>query len=194
MSAKSLRIINDLHGRAAVDRQLDAVLGGQGVLDDLLGAVRMDEDCHRAGFHVGNGNFHLGFARALGQFHLDGGGGVGITGGLDFHGGRNRLAVALGGLDGLAAEGGLRRGLTVLVGLDGAGGAVSGLVLGDGAAVLLGLGLGDRAVFLVSVLMVVPSGLVTVSTFVPSGLVVVSVFLVLPEEEPPPPPPPVLTE
>ena len=143
-----LRIINDFDRRAAVDRQLDAALGGQGVLDDLLGAVRMDEDCHRAGLHVGNRNFHLGFPRALGQFHLDGGGGIAVAGSLDLHGSLDGLAGLLCVLDGLAAEGGLRRGLAVLVGLDGAGGAVSGLGLGDGAAVLLGLGLDGRAVLL----------------------------------------------
>ena len=141
-----LRIINDLHRRATVDRQLDAVLGGQGVLDDLLSAVRMDEDRHRAGFHVGDGNFHLGFTGVSGQLDLDGGGGAGIAGGLDLNGGRDRLAVALSGLDGLAAEGGLRRGLAVLVGLHRAGGAVSGLGLGDGAAVGVGGGLDGGAV------------------------------------------------
>lgn len=134
-----LRIINDLHRRATVDRQLDAVLGGQGVLDDLLSAVRMDEDRHSAGLHVGNGDLDLGVAGVSGQLDLDGGGGVGITGSLDFH-------RSLGGLDGLAAEGSLRRGLTVLVGLDGAGGAVSSLVLGDGAAVGVGGGLDGGAV------------------------------------------------
>ena len=141
-----LRIINDFDRRAAVDRQLDAVLGGQGVLDDLLGAVRMDEDCHRAGFHVGNGDLDLGVAGILGQFHLDGGGGAGITGGLDLHGSLHRLAVLLRVLHGLGADLRLRRGLAVFVGLDGAGGAVSGLGLGDGAAVGVGGGLGDAAI------------------------------------------------
>ena len=143
-----LRIINDLHRRAAVDGELDAVLGGQGVLDDLLGAVRMDDNRHSAGPYVGDRDLHLGVAGVSGQLDLDGGGGVGIAGGLDFHGGRDRLAILLGGLDGLAAESGLRRGLTVLVGLDGAGGAVSGLDLGDGTAVGVGGGLSDGAVLL----------------------------------------------
>ena len=143
-----LRIINDLHRRAAVDGELDAVLGGQGVLDDLLGAVRMDDNRHSAGPYVGDRDLHLGVAGVSGQLDLDGGGGVGIAGGLDFHGGRDRLAILLGGLDGLAAESGLRRGLTVFVGLDGAGGAVSGLDLGDGTAVGVGGGLSDGAVLL----------------------------------------------
>ena len=141
-----LRVINDFDRRTAVDRQLDAVLGGQGVLDDLLGAVRMDDDRHSAGLYVGDGNFHLGFTGVSGQLDLDGGGGAGIAGGLHLNRGRDRLAVALGGLDGLAAESGLRRGLTVLVGLDDAGGAVSGLGLGDGTAVGVGGGLSDGAV------------------------------------------------
>ena len=143
-----LRIINDFDRRAAVDRQLDAVLGGQGVLDDLLGAVRVDKNRHRAGFHVGNGNFHLGFPRALGQFHLDGGGGAGITGSLDFHRSLDGLAGLLRVLDGLAAESGFRRGLAVFVGLHRTGGAVSGLGLGDGATVGVGGGLDGGAVLL----------------------------------------------
>ena len=141
-----LRIINDFDRRAAVDRQLDAVLGGQGVLDDLLGAVRMDEDRHGAGFHVGNGNFHLGVAGVSGQLDFDGGGGVAVPGGLDFHRSLDRFAGLLRILDGLATESGLCRGLAVLVGLDGAGGAVSGLGLGNGAAVGIGCGLGSAAV------------------------------------------------
>ena len=141
-----LRIINDLHRRATVDRQLDAVLGGQGVLDDLLSAVRMDEDRHSAGLHVGNGDLDLGVAGVSGQLNLDGGGGAGIAGGLHLNRGRDRLAGLLRILDGLAAESGLCRGLTVFVGLDGAGGAVSSLVLGDGAAVGVGGGLDLGAV------------------------------------------------
>ena len=141
-----LRIINDLHRRATVDRQLDAVLGGQGVLDDLLRAVRMDEDRHSAGLHVGNGDLDLGVAGVSGQLNLDGGGGAGIAGGLHLNRGRDRLAGLLRILDGLAAESGLCRGLTVFVGLDGAGGAVSSLVLGDGAAVGVGGGLDGGAV------------------------------------------------
>ena len=141
-----LRIINDLHRRATVDRQLDAVLGGQGVLDDLLSAVRMDEDRHSAGLHVGNGDLDLGVAGVSGQLNLDGGGGAGIAGGLHLNRGRDRLAGLLRILDGLAAESGLCRGLTVFVGLDGAGGAVSSLVLGDGAAVGVGGGLDGGAV------------------------------------------------
>ena len=141
-----LRIINDFDRRAAVDRQLDAVLGGQGVLDDLLRAVGVDKNRHSAGFHVGNRNFHLGLPRALGQLHLDGGGGIAVAGSLDLHGSLHRLAILLSGLNGLAAEGGLRRGLAVLVGLHRAGGAVSGLGLGDGAAVGIGRGLGSAAV------------------------------------------------
>ena len=145
---KVLGIVHDLHGRAAVDRQLDAVLGGQGVLDDLLGAVRMDEHGHRAGFHVGNGDLDLGVAGILGQLDLDGGGGIAVAGSLDLHGSLHRLAVLLRVLDGLAAESGLRRGLAVLVGLHRAGGAVSGLGLGDGAAVGIGGCLDGRAVLL----------------------------------------------
>ena len=141
-----LRIINDLHRRATVDRQLDAVLGGQGVLDNLLSAVRMDEDRHSAGLHVGNGDLDLGVAGVSGQLNLDGGGGAGIAGGLHLNRGRDRLAGLLRILDGLAAESGLCRGLTVFVGLDGAGGAVSSLVLGDGAAVGVGGGLDLGAV------------------------------------------------
>ena len=155
-----LRIINDLHRRATVDRQLDAVLGGQGVLDDLLSAVRMDEDRHSAGLHVGNGDLDLGVAGVSGQLNLDGGGGAGIAGGLHLNRGRDRLAGLLRILDGLAAESGLCRGLTVFVGLDGAGGAVSSLVLGDGAAVGVG-----------GVLTVEPSLLVVVWILVPSALV-----------------------
>ena len=145
---EALGVIHDLHGRAAVDRQLDAVRRGQGVLDDLLGAVRVDKNRHRAGFHVGNGNFHLGFPRALGQFHLDGGGSVGIAAGLDLNGGLDRLARLFRVLDRLGADLGVRLGLAVLVGLDGAGGAVSGLGLGDGTAVGVGGGLDGGAVLL----------------------------------------------
>ena len=143
---EALGVIHDLHGRAAVDGELDAVLGGQGVLDNLLGAVRVDDDRHRAGFHVGNRNFHLGVAGILGQLHLDGGGGAGIAGGLDLHGSRDRLAVALGGLDGLAAEISFRRGLAVLVGLHRAGGTGGVLGFGHGTAVLLGLRFGGAAI------------------------------------------------
>ena len=75
-----LRIVNDLHRGIAIHGELDAVLGGQGVLDDFLRAVGVDEDGHRVGFHVGNGNFHLGLPRALGQLHLDGGGGAAVAG------------------------------------------------------------------------------------------------------------------
>ena len=138
-----LGIVNDLHRRAAVHSQPDAVLGGNGILQNFLRAVGVDEDCHGAGSHVGNRNFHLGLPCALGQLHLDGGGSVAVAGSLDLHRSLHRLAVLLGILDGLVAEGGLRCGLTVLVGFHRAGGAVSGLVLGDGAAVLLGLSLGN---------------------------------------------------
>ena len=41
-----LGVIHNLHGGAAVDGELDAVRRGQGVLDDLLGAIGMDEDSH----------------------------------------------------------------------------------------------------------------------------------------------------
>ena len=143
---KALGVVHDLHRRAAVDRQPDAVLGGQGAFDDLLHAVGVDENRHRAGLHVGNGNFHLSLARVLRQLDLDGGGGAGIAGSLDLNGRLDGLAVALGGLNGLAAEGGLRRGPAVLVGLHRAGGAVSGLGLGNGAAVGIGGGLDGRAV------------------------------------------------
>ena len=74
-----LGIIHDLDRGVAVHGELDAVLGGPGVLDDLLGAVRMDDDRHSAGLHVGNGNFHLGVAGVSGQLDLDGGGGAGIA-------------------------------------------------------------------------------------------------------------------
>ena len=157
-----LRIINDFDRRATVDRQLDAVLGGQGVLDDLLSAVRMDEDRHSAGLHVGNGDLDLGVAGVSGQLNLDGGGGAGIAGGLHLNRGRDRLAGLLRILDGLAAESGLCRGLTVFVGLDGAGGAVSSLVLGDGAAVGVGGGLDGEPSLLVVVCILVPSALVSV--------------------------------
>ena len=68
----------------------------------------------------------------------------------------------------------------MLVGLHRAGGAIGGLVLGDGAAVGIGCGLGSAAVL-------GGNGL----PLVPSGLVVVSTFPVLPElsrseDEPPP--------
>ena len=108
----------------------------------------MNKNGHGAGLHVGNRNFNLGLPRALGQFHLDGGGGVAVAGGLHLHGSLDGLAGLLRVLHGLAAEGGLRRGLAVPVGFHRAGGAVSGLVLGDGTAVLLRLGLGDAAVLL----------------------------------------------
>ena len=94
-----LGVVHDLHRRAAVDRQLDAVLGGQGVLDNLLGAVRMDDDRHSAGLYVGDRDLHLGVAGVSGQLDLDGGGGAGIAGGLDFHGAVTgsplRLAVSM---------------------------------------------------------------------------------------------------
>lgn len=141
-----LGIIHDLDRGVAVHGKLDAVRRGQGILDDLLSAVRMDEDRHSAGLHVGNGDLDLGVAGVSGQLNLDGGGGAGIAGGLHLNRGRDRLAGLLRILNGLAAESGLCRGLTVFVGLDGAGGAVSSLVLGDGAAVGVGDGLDGGAV------------------------------------------------
>ena len=141
-----LGIVHDLHGRAAVDGELDAVLGGQGVLDDLLGAVRVDEDRHRAGFHVGNGNFHLGVAGVSGQLDFDGGGGVAVPGGLDFHRSLDRLAGLFRVLDRLVAQLGRCLGFAVFVGFHRTGRAVSGLGLGDGTAVGVGGGLGSAAV------------------------------------------------
>ena len=137
---KILRIIHNFDRRAAVHGQLDAVLRGQGVFDDLLGAIGMDEDCHRAGLYVGDGNFHLGVAGILGQLDLDGGGGVGVAGGLDLDRSLDRLAVLLCVLDGLVAQLGRRLGFAVFVGLDRARGAVGGGALRDGAAVGLGSG------------------------------------------------------
>ena len=143
---EALGVINDLHRGITVHGQLDAVLGGNGILDDLLRAVGVDEHRHGAGSHVGNGDLDLGLAGISGQLHLHHGGGVGIAGSLDLHGSLDGLAVALGILDGLIAQLGFRLGLAVLVGLYRAGGAVSGLVLGNGAAVLLGFRLGHGAV------------------------------------------------
>ena len=141
-----LGVVHDFHGGAAVHSEPDAVLRGNGVLQDLLRAVRMDEDGHSAGFHIGDRDLHLGLARALGYFDVHHGRGIGIPGGFDLNRGLDRLAILLGGLDGLAAQLGLRRGLAVLVGLHRAGGAIGGLVLGDGAAVGIGCGLGDAAI------------------------------------------------
>ena len=141
-----LGVVNDLHRRAAVHGEADAVLGRNGILQNLLRAVGMDEDRHGAGLRVGNGDLHLGLARVLGQFHLDGGGGAGIAGSLHLNGSFDGLAVLLGVLNGLVAQGSFRLGLAVLVGFHRAGGAVGGLIFGDGAAVLLGLSLGDAAV------------------------------------------------
>ena len=108
----------------------------------------MDEDCHRAGGRVGNGNFHLRFACALGQFHLDGGGGIAVAGSLHLHGSLHRLAVLLGILHGLAADLRLRRRLAfaVLDGGDGHSGRAVGRggfggLLTGGHAVFVGLGL-----------------------------------------------------
>ena len=136
-----LGIIHDLHGGAAVHGELDTILGRNGVLDDLLGAIRMDKHGHRARLHIGARNLHLGLACTLGYFDVHHGRGIGIPGGLDLNRGLDRLTILLGVLDGLAAQLGLRRGLAVLVGLHRAGGAIGGLVLGDGAAVGLGGGL-----------------------------------------------------
>ena len=137
---KILRIINDFDRRAAVHGQLDAVLRGQGVLDDLLGAIGMDEHRHRAGICVGNGNLHLGFPCPLGQLDAHGGGGAAVAGGLDLDRSLDRLAVLLCVLDGLVAQLGRRLGFAVFVGLDRARGAVGGGALRDGAAVGLGSG------------------------------------------------------
>ena len=82
----------------------------------------------------------------LGSSMLDGGSGAAVPGGLDLHGNLDRLAVLLRVLNSLAADLGRRLGLAVFVGFHRAGGAVSGLVLGDGTAVLLRLGLGHGAV------------------------------------------------
>ena len=57
---KTLGIVDDLHRRAAVHGELDAVLRGNGVFDDLLRAVGVDEDCHRAGVALETGGLHLG--------------------------------------------------------------------------------------------------------------------------------------
>ena len=85
-------------------------------------------------------------ACALGYFDVHHGRGIGIPGGLHLNRSLDRLTILLGVLDGLAAQLGFRRGLTVFVGLDGAGGAIGGLVLGDGAAVGIGCGLGSAAI------------------------------------------------
>ena len=138
-----LRVINDLHRCAVVHGELDAVLRGNGILQKFLRTVGVDEDGHRAGGRVGNGNFYLGFARALGQFDLDGGGGVGIAGGLDIHGSLDRLAVLLRVLNGLAADLRLRRRLAFAV-LDGGDGH-SGRAVGRGG--FGGLRTGGHAVF-----------------------------------------------
>ena len=143
---EALGVVNDLHRRAAVHGQLDTVLGGNGVLQNFLRAVGVDEHRHRTGGHVGNRNFHLGLARALGKLDAHRGGGAAVPGGLDLHGNLDRLAVLLHVLNSLAADLGRRLGLAVFVGFHRAGGAVSGLVLGDGTAVLLRLGLGHGAV------------------------------------------------
>ena len=143
---EALGVVNDLHRRAAVHGQLDTVLGGNGILQNFLRAVGVDEHRHRTGGHVGNRNFHLGLARALGKLDAHRGGGAAVPGGLDLHGNLDRLAVLLRVLNGLAADLGRRLGLAVFVGFHRAGGAVSGLVLGDGTAVLLRLGLGHGAV------------------------------------------------
>ena len=42
-----LGVVHDLHSRAAAHGEPNAVLGGQGVFDDLLGTVRVDDDRHR---------------------------------------------------------------------------------------------------------------------------------------------------
>ena len=95
-----LGIIHDLHGGTAVHGELDTILGGQGVLDDLLGAIRMDKHGHRARLHIGDRNLHLGLACTLGYFDVRHGRGIGIPGGLDLNRGLHRLAVLLGlGLD-----------------------------------------------------------------------------------------------
>ena len=143
---KILRIIHNFDGCAAVDGELDAVLGRNGVLDDLLGAIRMDKHGHRARLHIGDRNLHLGLACTLGYFDVHHGRGIGIPGGLHLNRGLDRLAILLGGLDGLATQLGLRRSLAVPVGLHRAGGAIGGLVLGDGAAVGIGCGLGSAAI------------------------------------------------
>lgn len=143
---EALGVVNDLHRRAAVHGQLDTVLGGNGILQNFLRAVGVDEHRHRTGGHVGNRNFHLGLARALGKLDAHRGGGAAVLGGLDLHRNLDRLAVLLRVLNSLAADLGRRLGLAVFVDFHRAGGAVSGLVLGDGTAVLLRLGLGHGAV------------------------------------------------
>lgn len=71
---EALGVVNDLHRRAAVHGQLDTVLGGNGILQNFLRAVGVDEHRHRTGGHVGNRNFHLGLARALGKLDAHRGG------------------------------------------------------------------------------------------------------------------------
>ena len=122
-----LRIINDFDRRAAVDGELDAVLGGQEFLTISSVPSAWTSTATVPGFHVGNGNFHLGVAGVSGQPDFDGGGGAGIAGGLDLHGSLDGLAGLLRVLHSLGADLRLRLGVAVLVGLDGAGGAVGGL-------------------------------------------------------------------
>ena len=143
-----LGVVDDFDGGIAIHGQLNTVLRGNGVLQNFLRAVRFHQNGHGAGSHVGNGNFHLGLARVLGQFHLDGGCGVGIASGLDLHRGRDGLAILLSGLNGLFADPGLchRLALAVLGGGEGrAGGTVSrggfGGLRAGGHAVFVGFSL-----------------------------------------------------
>lgn len=81
-----LGVINNLHHRIAVYSQLNAVFGGLGILDDLLGAVLVDDDRNRAGVHVGNRDLDLRLTCVLRQLDLDGRGGIAVLARLDLGG------------------------------------------------------------------------------------------------------------
>lgn len=141
-----LGVVDDLDGRAAIHGQLNTILGRLGILDDLLRAVGVDDDRHRAAVDVLDRDLDLGPARVLGQLDLDGRSAVAALARLNLGRDLDRLAGLLCVLDRLLADLGLRLGPAVHISLDRAGRAVGGLALGHGAAVGLGRSLGGAAI------------------------------------------------
>lgn len=89
-----LGVVHDLHRGAAGDGELNAGCCGLAGSDDLLSAILMNQDGHRAGIPIADGDLHLGFACAAGQFNADCGGAVAVLACIDL--GRNAHSAAAG--------------------------------------------------------------------------------------------------
>ena len=134
---KGLAVVHDLDGISVREGHGHTVFSGEGGLDDLLGAVGLDDDGHSAGGDILHRNFHLG-GGAAGQAHGDGGGGLPVGGDRHLrHGQGDGLALLLGGGHGGLGQGGLADHLAVLVYQSDGAGAV--LVVHGGLAGAVGV-------------------------------------------------------